>query len=228
MASGSHEQAKDFVSFTHQQVCGNRTIHAPAHCEDDALSHASPFDFSVRFIHLENSRGVQVRASRTAKPALPGVAKSPSGKTSSSELIQGDTVMADKIQKSEEQWQEELSPEAFRILRQKGTERAFTGELNENKAFGVYQCAGCGLELFESEAKFDSGSGWPSFFEPASEDRIDEHTDRSYGMVRTEVACSRCGGHLGHVFPDGPNPTGLRYCINSASLEFKKDEKGSS
>ncbi len=128
----------------------------------------------------------------------------------------------DKIRKSDEEWRRSLTPEQYRILRGKGTERAFTGQYTETKTPGVYLCAACGLELFPSETKFDSGCGWPSFYDPLSKENVEEHEDRSHGMVRTEVTCARCGGHLGHVFPDGPNPTGLRYCINSASLHLNK------
>jgi peptide-methionine (R)-S-oxide reductase len=128
--------------------------------------------------------------------------------------------MARRIEKSEAEWQRELTPEQYQVLRQKGTERAFTGELNANKAAGTYRCAGCGQELFRSDEKFESGTGWPSFWAPV-EGSVEEETDTSYGMVRTEVLCSACGGHLGHVFNDGPRPTGLRYCINSASLKFE-------
>jgi peptide-methionine (R)-S-oxide reductase len=126
------------------------------------------------------------------------------------------------IRKSEEQWRAELTPEQYRVLREKGTERPFTGEYDHVFVPGTYVCAGCGAELFASGAKFDSGSGWPSFCEPASTEAVDEETDLSYGMLRTEVNCAACGGHLGHVFPDGPAPTGLRYCINSASLKLEE------
>jgi peptide-methionine (R)-S-oxide reductase len=121
---------------------------------------------------------------------------------------------------TEEEWRARLSPERFRILRQGATEPAFTGELWNEKRQGVYRCAGCGTELFSSDTKYDSGSGWPSFSQPVEDGRIAEKSDTSYGMVRTEILCSACGGHLGHIFDDGPHPTGLRYCVNSASLEL--------
>jgi len=126
-----------------------------------------------------------------------------------------------KIEKTEEEWQKELTPEQYAILRKKGTEPAFSGALYRNHADGMYHCAACGAELFKSDTKFESGSGWPSFFLPADQSAIETHEDTSYGMRRVEVTCARCGGHLGHVFPDGPKPTGLRYCINSASLNFE-------
>jgi len=129
--------------------------------------------------------------------------------------------MTEKISKPEDEWRRELTPEQFHILRQKGTERAFTGEYAHSKTPGVYRCAGCGQELFASDTKFESGSGWPSFFQPIGQDCVESREDSSHGMRRVEVTCSRCDSHLGHVFPDGPRPTGLRYCINSASLKLQ-------
>jgi len=131
--------------------------------------------------------------------------------------------MTDRLDLTEEEWRAKLSPEQYQILRQAGTERAFTGKYEKNKAAGIYHCAGCGLPLFASETKYDSGSGWPSFTAPMENEAVDEHRDMTHGMIRTEVRCARCSGHLGHVFPDGPGENGLRYCINSASLDFEPE-----
>lgn len=145
----------------------------------------------------------------------------------SSACAQDERTTADtktyEIMKSDEEWKEKLTPEQYRILRKKGTERAFTGEYWNDKTKGKYVCAACEQELFDSDTKFESGSGWPSFFKAIDDNSIDENVDNTHGMIRTEVVCSRCGGHLGHLFPDGPEPTGMRYCINSAAL--KKVEK---
>ncbi|WP_415890903.1 peptide-methionine (R)-S-oxide reductase MsrB [Neptuniibacter sp. SY11_33] len=133
--------------------------------------------------------------------------------------------MAEKNQKvvhSEQEWQDRLSPEQYRICRQKGTERAFTGEYYNNQQSGEYRCVCCGTPLFASDQKYDSGSGWPSFWQPVEGGTIEEHSDTTHGMVRVEITCATCDSHLGHVFTDGPQPTGLRYCVNSASLDFVK------
>jgi peptide-methionine (R)-S-oxide reductase len=127
-----------------------------------------------------------------------------------------------KIEKTDAEWRAELSPEEYRVLRQKGTEAPFSGEYDHTFEPGSYHCAGCGTLLFESDTKYDSGCGWPAFYAPANDDAVDEDSDVTYGMIRTEVLCSNCGGHLGHVFPDGPRPTGQRYCINSAALKLEE------
>ena len=132
--------------------------------------------------------------------------------------------MASKVTKSDAEWREQLSSEQYRVLREHGTERAFTGVYCDTKEPGVYRCAGCGAELFRASEKYDSGSGWPSFWEPADPAAVETESDRSLGMQRTEVHCTACGGHLGHVFEDGPEPTGLRYCINSAALTHEKQQ----
>jgi peptide-methionine (R)-S-oxide reductase len=130
----------------------------------------------------------------------------------------------EKLHLTDAEWQEKLTPEQYHVLREAGTERAFTGKYNSNKADGVYTCAGCGAELFTSDEKYDSGSGWPSFTAPVDIDAVEEIRDASHGMIRTEVRCATCEGHLGHVFPDGPGVNGLRYCMNSASMDFKPAE----
>ncbi|MBA2501633.1 MAG: peptide-methionine (R)-S-oxide reductase MsrB [Pyrinomonadaceae bacterium] len=134
--------------------------------------------------------------------------------------------MEERVVKSEEEWRAEMTPQQFHVMREKGTERAFTGEYDASKKHGMYVCSACGNPLFSSEAKFDSGTGWPSFYQPVSEQSVGEHVDQAYGMTRTEVVCARCASHLGHVFKDGPRPTGLRYCMNSVALKLNENNSG--
>jgi peptide-methionine (R)-S-oxide reductase len=136
-----------------------------------------------------------------------------------------ETTNTGKVHKTEAEWRELLTPEQFHVMREKGTERAFTSPLNHHHDDGIYHCGACNAPLFTSDKKFDSGSGWPSFWNPVSADAIQAHEDNSYGMRRVEVTCAACGAHLGHVFPDGPQPTGQRYCINGASLNFEKEKQ---
>ncbi|MFZ1678965.1 MAG: peptide-methionine (R)-S-oxide reductase MsrB [Saprospiraceae bacterium] len=160
----------------------------------------------------------------TLNACLQTNAKQPSAAQTNNEAffvdVKGDTIRT--ISKTDAEWKTQLDPASYNVLRQEGTERPFTGKLNSNHASGVYLCKACQLPLFSSSAKFDSGTGWPSFFQPIDKTHVREITDHSAGMTRVEVVCHRCGGHLGHVFDDGPEPTGLRYCMNSVSLSFEE------
>jgi peptide-methionine (R)-S-oxide reductase len=178
----------------------------------------------MKSVHILNLVGAAVllagcNASRTVEVSISPVPNSTVSATEQS--------MSNKVTKTDEEWKKELTPEQYAVLRQKGTERAYTGAYWNTKDKGIYRCAGCGEVLFQSDTKYDSGCGWPSFYAPGATNVITETPDNSHFMQRTEVLCSKCGGHLGHVFDDGPKPTGLRYCINSASLKFeaKSEEK---
>jgi peptide-methionine (R)-S-oxide reductase len=176
---------------------------------------------------------------RAAEPVAPDAARWAAGTTAPGEggtgpegaalrlfsVEKGGFIVARKVVRPEEEWKRELTPQQYHVLREKGTERAFTGHLHDEHARGVYRCAACGNDLFTSDTKFDSGTGWPSFFAPVARENVETEVDSSLFMRRTEVHCSRCGGHLGHIFEDGPRPTGLRYCINSVSLDFEKTDK---
>ncbi len=159
------------------------------------------------------------------KPIYPDQNKSFSSQNEQDTIKSKERIMEQKIIKTEEEWKKELTSEEYNILREKGTERPFTGKYWDYFETGIYICAGCGTELFDSDTKFESGCGWPSYFEPIDSSRIIYKEDKSYGMIRTEVMCAKCGGHLGHVFEDGPLPTGLRYCINSGSMKFISKNK---
>lgn len=155
-------------------------------------------------------------------PNIPAAGPLSDAAISEHDTKSGNSTQPAKVQRTDAEWRQRLTPEQYHILREKGTERAFTGALVNNHDDGIYHCAACNAPLFKSGTKFESGSGWPSFFEPITPDAVELHDDSSHGMRRVEVTCATCGSHLGHVFPDGPNPTGQRFCINSASLGFEK------